>query len=816
MLMFGALAVSLTALGLVLSAFTISTREMRGNYLGTEPAAATLRLDRVTEDALALARSYAGVAGVEARSSHLARVQVAPDVWRPILLFAVSDFRAMKVARFRSEKGAWPPPEGTLLVERSSAPVLSFAVGRPMHLRSPGGIDCDMMVSGVVHDPGLAPAWQERMVYGYLSPASLARLGLPAQPTELKITVKDQTLTRWQIEDLAKGLAAALVLRGHEVDEIQVPPPRRHPHEAPSQTIMTMLFVSSFLILILAGILTASLVAEWMVRERRSLGIMKSLGATSGQLLIPYAVPVAAVGFLAALISVGPALHGGQFFAHKVAGLLNLELTDLSVPHWVPLVQILSGVFIPLLLTLPVLFKAAQQSALSSLQVVPADSGRPGKTSGANGNRLLRYALRNTGRKPGRLALTVGLLASAGALFITALELADAWKVTLDRGMAARAYDVEVRLTAPVAVADIRSSLQNLPKLSRLEAWEQIPASADDSGTFPLVNTYPDGGHGSFSLRGIPEKTQMVSFPVMEGRFLREGETNAVVLNHMARPLYPKAVLGDRIQVRVHEKYLTFTLVGVVRELGSPAAAYVNGSELSTRLGRPGTATSVRLAWNKTNEGLDPENVLDLERLLAQRMSATSTARLEGAIAVRQAGTKSATSTLAQEVRIGVRPSDTRWPVGLLITDMELRSAMGEHIGVLVTLLKLLAVILASVGLFGLGAALSAAVAERSREFAVLKTLGATPGEIRRMVVAEAAILALGSAVVGFLFSLPLSVGAGQLVGGLSFRSPLPLVFSPTGITLWFLLSAVGAVAAAYLPARRASALTIRQAMDEV
>lgn len=775
MLMFGALAVSLTALGLVLSAFTISTREMRGNYLGTQPAAATFRMDGVTEDALALARSYPGVAEVEARASHLARVQVAPDVWRPILLFAVGDFKAMKVARFRSEKGAWPPPDGTLLVERSSAPILKFSIGSPMHLRSPGGIVCDMPVSGIVHDPGLAPAWQERMVYGYLGAASLNRLGLPTLPTELKITVKDQSLTRPQIEDLAKGLAAALALRGHGVDEIQVPPPRRHPHEAPSRTVMAMLFVSAFLILILAGILTASLVAEWMVRERRPLGIMKSLGATSGQLLIPYALPVVLMGLLAATVSVGPALHGGQFFAHKVAGLLNLELMDLSVPRWVPAVQFLSGIFIPLLLTLPVLIKAARGSALSSMQVVPAYYGGPGKETRAKENRLLRYALRNTWRKPRRLALTLGLLASAGALFITALELADAWKVTLDRGMATRAYDVEVRFTAAVPIQEIRSSLKNLKNLSGLETWEQLATSAEGRGGFPLVNSYPDGGHGSFSLRGLPENTKMVSFPVMEGRFLNEGETNALVLNHMARPLYPQAVIGDTIQVRVHEKTLAYILVGVVRELGSPAAAYVKAEELSSRLGRPGTATSVRLAWQKKKEGIDPEKMKGLEKLL----------------------------------------SGTKFPVGLLITDLELRSAMGEHIGVLVTLLKLLALILAAVGLFGLGAALSAAVAERSREFAVLKTLGATPNEIRRMVVVEALAWALGSAVLGLFASLPLSLGAGQLVGALSFRSPLPLVFSPTGISLWFVLSALGAMGAAYLPARRASALTIRQGMDE-
>src|SRR5215213_8023208 len=100
-LMVLAIAVSLFGVGTVLSAYAILTPEISRNYLGTHPASATIELDQV-DDAL------------------LARVQVAPDQWRPLLLFVVPDFSTMRISTFTREAGAWPPPDGTMLIERTA------------------------------------------------------------------------------------------------------------------------------------------------------------------------------------------------------------------------------------------------------------------------------------------------------------------------------------------------------------------------------------------------------------------------------------------------------------------------------------------------------------------------------------------------------------------------------------------------------------------------------------------------------------------------------------------------------------------------
>ena len=55
-------------------------------------------------------------------------------------------------------------------------------------------------------------------------------------------------------------------------------------------------------------------------------------------------------------------------------------------------------------------------------------------------------ALRNAFRQRSRLALTLGLLAAGGAMFMTALNVSEAWDKNLKRIYVQRLYDQEIKL----------------------------------------------------------------------------------------------------------------------------------------------------------------------------------------------------------------------------------------------------------------------------------------------------------------------------------------------------------------------------------
>ena len=123
-LMIVAIAVSLMATSAVLGAYAILTREIAANYLGTRPASATLEMTQdIDAKLVAKTRAHPLVTEAEAREMVQARTRVG-DEWRRTLLFVIDDFQQLRLNRFRSESGAWPPADGEVLVERSAVGML--------------------------------------------------------------------------------------------------------------------------------------------------------------------------------------------------------------------------------------------------------------------------------------------------------------------------------------------------------------------------------------------------------------------------------------------------------------------------------------------------------------------------------------------------------------------------------------------------------------------------------------------------------------------------------------------------------------------
>jgi putative ABC transport system permease protein len=105
------------------------------------------------------------------------------------------------------------------------------------------------------------------------------------------------------------------------------------------------------------------------------------------------------------------------------------------------------------------------------------------------------------------------------------------------------------------------------------------------------------------------------------------------------------------------------------------------------------------------------------------------------------------------------------------------------------------ALALSLIGVYGVMAYF---VSERTHEIGVRLALGASPADIRALVVGEGTRLAGAGIAVGIAGALIVSRALGALLFGVSATDP------PT-FALTALLLAVAGVAAAYVPARRAS-----------
>ncbi|MEE4493423.1 ABC transporter permease [Streptomyces sp. BE230] len=119
------------------------------------------------------------------------------------------------------------------------------------------------------------------------------------------------------------------------------------------------------------------------------------------------------------------------------------------------------------------------------------------------------------------------------------------------------------------------------------------------------------------------------------------------------------------------------------------------------------------------------------------------------------------------------------------------------------------------VGIFLIANTFTMLVAQRTKELALLRAVGASRRQVKRSVLIEAAVVGLIASVVGFALGLGLATGlrsAMSLIGG---KIPAgPLVIAPLTVVAAFGVGVLITVLAAWLPARRAAKIPPVAAMN--
>ena len=773
-IMVAAIAFALFAVTAMLGAYGIVTREVSVNYMDTNPASATIDVDAVTPGMLDYALAHPGIADAEARSVIEARVRVDGE-WMRMLLFVVDDFDTMRLNLFRPVSGAWPPPEGTILIERMAASLIHGSEGSTVTVKTPNGAPTDLVVSGIVHDTTLAPAWQEQSGYGYLTMKTFASLGERPVFEELRVLVEGNQ-TQSEIDAKALELADGLRSQGYAVHDVKVPPARQHPHQGQIASALLMFLSLALMALVLAAILVAAVLAATLARQVREIGVMKAIGARASQIGSMYIVMLLALGAAALALGVPLGILAATGLSRIMADTMNFTITSTAVPLWVYGTVIAAGLFMPIVAALPAIIGASRVTVREAL----ASTGVSSTFGTGILDRALAYmpglgvtwllAVRNTFRRRGRLLLSVALLATGGALFMTALSAREGWREIAASALENRHYDVEFRLADPVADERIDAAIGASGAVRDYEIWGTEQTTLVNEGRLDVMRTYPDRGHGSFAILGAPADPDLVTLPVIEGRWLAPDDTDALVMTQQNHRQNSGLALGDPVTLSVDGKATQWKLVGIVREIGG-GGAYVNKTAYD------------RLAGERAGRML---------RVVLNHDAAGST---EAALAALEASL--ATAGIGVERAV---PIDT------------LYLALVGHVEVPVSMLVSASILLALIGGLGLASMMSVNVVERTREIGVLKSVGAVPSRVVAMIVGEGLFTAILSWVAALLLALPLIALIGQS-GTIMFGTPLPFIISLPSLALWLALLAVIAVVASAIPAMRASRLVVREAL---
>jgi putative ABC transport system permease protein len=149
--------------------------------------------------------------------------------------------------------------------------------------------------------------------------------------------------------------------------------------------------------------------------------------------------------------------------------------------------------------------------------------------------------------------------------------------------------------------------------------------------------------------------------------------------------------------------------------------------------------------------------------------------------------------------------------MGFAVDEGERAAAERAGTVVLVTTgaLVMLAGLMCGLAALAVAQSLSASVRGRAREIAVLAAVGAAPGDVRRIVLAEAALVGLAGGLAGTALALGLArlgdCGAVRLVPDFPFRPDTYFAFPPWVLLLGLVVPALAAVLGALVPAAAAA-----------
>jgi putative ABC transport system permease protein len=336
-----------------------------------------------------------------------------------------------------------------------------------------------------------------------------------------------------------------------------------------------------------------------------------------------------------------------------------------------------------------------------------------------------------------------------------------------------RGYDIDLQLVRAAPTDSLLELARGVPGVACVEPLGFASVTPVRVGEAPVSGTHKDGGHGSMPMWALSASTRYPN-TLLAGRALRADDSDAIVVGRATLSAL-HVQIGDTVSLAINGQPTRLQVVGVVQGFGLAANSGVFASEagFARALGQPGMTRGLRIETTAHDAAAHAATMGALVRAL-----------------------RAADLSISDEMQVD-------W----------VNTVLRNHVAIVQGALQFLGLLLGLVGAFTLGSAISTSVAERSREFGVMQTLGATPARIVGVVIAEGAFVGALSWVVAVVLGAVLSYVLGLLVGVFLFDAILPLTIAPSGLAAWLVIALGASALAGAVPAAAAARLTVREAL---
>ena len=176
-------------------------------------------------------------------------------------------------------------------------------------------------------------------------------------------------------------------------------------------------------------------------------------------------------------------------------------------------------------------------------------------------------------------------------------------------------------------------------------------------------------------------------------------------------------------------------------------------------------------------------------------------------------GTSQADVTAAIQAAVG---GDVEVITGATLV-AENQASMAVNLAEFETIALVFAVVAVFVGAFIINNTFSITVAQRTREMAMLRAIGASGRQVKRSVLIEAVVIGALSSGAGLAAGIGVASGLSRLMSAFGFDMPDgATVISPNAMALSFAVGLIVTVLSAWLPARRAAKIAPFAALRDV
>lgn len=767
------IAVGVFAVGTIAGAYVMIPADMSSSYASCNPANIELWTDPFDADLIRVIGRLDGVAEAEGRRVFSVRLKRSSGEWTSLELIAGSSAE-QAINRLVPSTGAPQPAERQVLLTTKTAEKLNVRAGQELLIELSDGSQRRLRISGTARDLTSGIGGMVNNVTGYIGSDTLEWLHQPATYNRLLVTVAAGVNDREHIQSVATRLADHLERSGRQAYRTQLSRRDEHPLESIVQALLGVLGILGVLVVFLSGSLIANTLSSLLAQHLRQIGVMKLIGAHSLRIIGLYLALILAFGAISLLIAIPSGGWAAYALSRMVANLVNFVLRD---PGPVPLVPFAVILQVTIALVVPLLAGILPVVRGSRVSVQRALSGSAG-SGGVSRSRLARalsrvrwlsrpllISIRNTFRQKGRLSLTLFTLALGGAIFIAVFNNQVALNLKLARISRYFRADVNLDLARSYRTLEVERLALEVPGVERVETWTAAGAE--------LLR--PDGTTAeNVSLLAPPADSDLVVPILLKGRWLIPGDENAITVSDAFWDDYPQLRPGDSLRLKVNGKEDDWQVVGIFQYSGTDTlVAYAAYGYLAGLLHEPHRSSVYRIVTRQH----------DLP--FQQQVSARLDTHLRS---------------------LGLRVSKAE-AGGTFV------ASVTELLGILTTVLLVMALLTALVGSIGLAGTLTMSILERTREIGVLRAVGADNRVITEMVIVEGLIIGLLSYVLGAVLSFPITLVLSNVISEAIFDSPADNAVAFQGFGLWLGIVLVLATVASFLPARNATRMTIREVL---